>query len=71
MTFGDIEPEDEFSADGTLDAEQVARRLHEYRVEEGDASGSWDSLTTAQRRRMVRVIIALLHWLRRQGALRA
>jgi hypothetical protein len=61
--FGDFEDADAFDT-APPDAEQVARKLAEYN---GD---NWDELTDEQQAGRVAVLVLLLAWLRRQGALR-
>jgi len=67
--FGDFDPDDAFDTE-PADAEQVARKLHQYRQERERESVSWDDLSTAERLILVAIIAKLLDWLRRQGSLR-
>jgi hypothetical protein len=61
--FGDWDDDDAFGLE-PADPEQVARKLH--RLE----GGHWDDLTPDQRQARIAIIVLLLAWLRRQGALR-
>jgi hypothetical protein len=69
VEFGDDEPEDAFDPTGVLDPEQVARRLHELRVADGLDRAMWDELSKPMRARIVLVIVALLAWMRQEGAI--
>jgi len=68
--FGDIEPEDSYDVETVLDPEQVARRLQELRNEHADDLTAWDDLTDEQKLRRIAIIVALIAWFRRQGAVR-
>lgn len=61
--FGDFDDDDAFDT-APADAEQVARKLHEL---EG---GRWRNLTDEQQAARVAILVLLLAWLRRSGALR-
>lgn len=67
--FGDFDPDDAW-AEEPPDAEQVAKKIHQYRRENGRETVDWDSLDLAERTLLIGVIVRLLAWLRRQGALR-
>jgi len=67
--FGDFEEADAFDTE-PADAEQVARRLHRYRREDGREPAEWDDLAEYERVALVAIVRRLLDWLRRQGALR-
>lgn len=67
--FGDFENDDAFDT-APADPEQVARKLQRLRVGAGLSLDEWDALTDEQRLASVGVIVRLLAWLRRQGALR-
>ena len=66
-TFGDFDPDDAFGTE-PADPEQVARKLHEFRRQEGLEGSGWDGLTPAQRALLVLIIAKLLDLLRRQGS---
>jgi hypothetical protein len=68
--FGDIEPDDSYDAETVLDPEQVGRRLQELRIEHGEAATGWDDLAPAERALRLAIIVALIAWFRRQGAVR-
>lgn len=61
--FADFDDDDAFGTE-PADPEQVAIKLH--RLE----GGHWDALTEEQRVARIAIIVLLLAWLRRQGALR-
>lgn len=67
MTFGDIEPDDSYVAGNIPDAQQVARRLHELRMERGLEGTTFDGLTPERRGLLIIVVGALLAWLTREG----
>lgn len=70
MSIGDTEPDDEFSAEGEPDPEQVARHFHEERRWIGSGEPEWDHLPADVRAVAVALIHELIEWLRREGQLR-
>jgi hypothetical protein len=70
VEFGDSEPDDAFDVETVLDPEQVARRLQELRREHGDTTKDWDDLTPQQQTMALAVMVALIAWMRREGAVR-
>lgn len=67
MTFADFEVDDAFDTE-PADPEQVARKLHRLRREQGRELVDWDTLPPSERAVLVHIITRLLDWLRRQGA---
>lgn len=67
MTFGDFDPLDAFDT-APADPEQVARRLHRLRRDDGFEIADWDDLSPADRGSLIQIIAVLLAWLHRQGA---
>jgi len=67
--FGDFEELDAFDTE-PADPEQVARRLHRYRREDGREPADWEDLAEYERVALVLIMMRLLDWLRREGALR-
>jgi hypothetical protein len=65
--FGDFDPDDAFGTE-PADPEQVARKLHEFRLEQGLEGADWDGLTLAQQTLLIVIIDRLLDLLRRQGS---
>ena len=68
MTFGDDGPDDAYDAEGEPDAEQVARRLHEYRsmVEQlvgRERLAAFDALDPAERSLASSVGAVVVAWL--------
>ncbi len=62
-TFGDFDDDDALDT-APADPEQVAIKLHEL---EG---GRWQNLTDEQQKARIAIMVLLVAWLRRQGALR-
>lgn len=67
-TFGDFDPDDALDHE-PADPEQVARKLHALRQEEGREQVDWEQLTDAERILLALIVARLLSWLRRQGSL--
>lgn len=67
--FGDFDPDDALDTEPP-DAEQVARRLHHYRLERARETRGFDELDLAEQTILVAIAAALIAWLRRQGAIR-
>lgn len=67
--FGDFDNDDALDTE-PADAEQVARRLHFYRMSADITVYPWDDLSDEERERDIEIVIRLLAWLRRQGAFR-
>lgn len=67
-TFGDFDPDDALDHE-PADPEQVARKLHALRQEEGREQQDWEQLTDAERILLALIVARLLSWLRRQGSL--
>jgi hypothetical protein len=66
-TFGDFDTDDAFDRE-PADPEQVARKLHAYRLAEGEEGVAWDDLAPARQTLLVLIVARLLVWLRRQGS---
>jgi hypothetical protein len=66
--FGDYTDDDAYDTE-PADAEQVARKLQAYRVEAELDDVDWDQLEPSERAVIIGVIVRLLAWLRRSGAL--
>jgi hypothetical protein len=66
VTFGDHDQADTFDT-ARPDPEQVARRLHQYRRDEGLEAVGWDDLAPPLRARLVLVAAAVVAWLARSG----
>jgi hypothetical protein len=66
-TFGDFTDDDAYDP-APADPEQVARKLHALRAEDGFEVTPWDRLGPGERAALVAIVAALLAWLRRQGA---
>lgn len=68
--FGDFDPDDALDHE-PADPVQVAIRLHRYRrLHENTSLPDWDDLSPEQRDVAVEIVVRLLAWLMRQGALR-
>lgn len=65
--FGDFDEDDAFDNE-PADPEQVARKIHEFRLREGFEITDWNTLTAADRAALIAIAVALLAWLRRQGS---
>lgn len=65
--FGDFDQADATDTE-PADPEQVARKLHRLREENGLEVGGWEDLDIHQRTLRIVIIAALLDWLRRQGS---
>lgn len=65
--FGDFGDDDALDTE-PADPEQVARKLHELRIEEGFELADWDHLDPAERLALVGIAAAMLAWLHRQGS---
>jgi hypothetical protein len=71
IEFGDIEPDDVYSAEGELDPVQVARRLHEIREFIGGGTlPRWRDLPDEDRLFAIVLMVELIRWLRAEGAVR-
>lgn len=72
-TFGDFEVDDAWGIEPP-DPEQVARKLHTLAaataVLEGRGVPKWEALDDDERQVAIALIVILLQWLQRQGALR-
>jgi hypothetical protein len=67
VTFGDFDPDDAFGTE-PADPEQVARKLHRLRRDEGFEIADWDDLADGDRGSLIQIVAVLLAWLHRQGA---
>jgi uncharacterized protein (DUF849 family) len=65
--FGDFDEDDAFDPSEPADNEQVARKLHEVRLDNGFEDTTWDSLALDEQTVRIVIIAAVLGWLRRQG----
>jgi hypothetical protein len=65
--FGDFDPDDAADTE-PADPEQVARKLHRLREDQGLEVGRWEDLDLNQQTVRIVIIAALLDWLRRQGS---
>jgi len=66
-TFGDFDADDALDTE-PADPEQVARKLHDLRRGEGFELSRWEDLADGERAALVRIVVAVLAWLRRQGS---
>jgi hypothetical protein len=64
--FGDFDVEDAFDTE-PADPEQVARRLHKFRHDEGLEGVEWEDLTPQRRAVLVLIVTRLIELFRRQG----
>jgi hypothetical protein len=65
--FGDFDADDALDHE-PADPEQVARRLHELRLERQREDIQWDDLTEGERLILIAIVAEILDWLRRQGS---
>jgi hypothetical protein len=66
--FADFEDDDAFDTE-PADPEQVARKLHRLRRDEGLDDGlDWDQLNPIKQVLLILIVTRLLDWLRRQGS---
>jgi hypothetical protein len=65
--FGDFDADDAYDPE-PADPEQVARKLHRYRLAEGLETVAWDDLDGAAQTVRVLILARLLAWLRRSGS---
>jgi hypothetical protein len=68
-TFGDFDDDDAFGNE-PADPEQVARKLHEFRLARQRETVDWDGLTNGERLVLIAILADLLAWGRRQGVFR-
>lgn len=67
--FGDYTEDDAYDP-APPDPEQVARKLHEVRLDAGLERSEWTELAADEQSLRVEVVFAVLGWLRRQGGIR-
>jgi hypothetical protein len=67
--FGDFDDDDAFDTEPP-DAEQVAIRYHKYRKDTDASLPKWENLTDDDKARAISIMVRLVIWLRRQGAIR-
>lgn len=67
--FGDFDEDDAYDP-SPADPEQVARKLHDLRLDAGLEDVVWTALADDERAIRIELLGILLRWLRRQGSLR-
>lgn len=67
--FGDFGNDDAFDTEPP-DPEQVAIRLRQYRRNVEPSLPAWHELSDAERARDIGIMVLIVAWLRRQGAIR-
>jgi len=67
--FGDFDSDDAFDTE-PADPEQVAMKFHRLRRAISSDLADWDDLSDDDRKVAIALIVLLIVWLRRQGAMR-
>ena len=67
--FGDFDTDDALDTEPP-DAEQVAIRLRKYQRDVDSSLPSWDDMDAADKAKAIGVMVLIIAWLRRQGAVK-